>query len=129
MPRPVRPLALFWEERELKKSLNKLPEAQRLERLQELTDLVLMLAEAKHPTHDPRLQPWKPSAYHVRKVDSSKVKLYEYRCHYPMRIIVRWVDPTPEEPDGVVLLIVGTLNHDHERLKDVIARNRAALEE
>lgn len=128
MPRPVRQFALFWEEREFKKALNRLPEVERRERLQQLAELTRALAECTHPTHDPKLQPWKPTAYHVRKVDSAKIKLYEYRCAYPMRIIARWVDPGPEEPEGAVLLIVGTLSHDHERLKEVIFRNRSALE-
>ncbi len=129
MPRPVRELALFWEEREFRKALNKLPEAERRERLQQLVEFTQALGECTHPALDPNLQPWRPSAYHVRKVDSTKVKLYEYRCTYPMRIVARWIDPGPEEPDGVVLLIVGTLSHDHERLKEVIFRNRSDLDE
>jgi hypothetical protein len=44
-----------------------------------------------------------------------------------MRVIVRWIDPTPEEPVGVILLVAATLNHDHERLKEVIRRNRQDL--
>ena len=127
MPRPVREFALFWEEREFKKALKRLPEPEQQGWLQELVKLVEALASCNHPTHDPRLQPWRPSAYHVRKVDASRVRLYEYRCPYPMRVIVRWIDPTPEEPEGVVLLVAATLSHDHERLKEIIFRNREDL--
>jgi hypothetical protein len=127
MPRPVREFDLFWGDRDFKKSLQRLSEPDRLSRLLELTALVVDLAACNHPTHDPALQRWRPSAYHVRNVDSSQVKLFEYRCTYPMRVIARWIDPTPEEPEGVILLVAATLSHDHERLKEVIRRNRQDL--
>ncbi|HET9226986.1 MAG TPA: hypothetical protein VFR31_09985 [Thermoanaerobaculia bacterium] len=127
MPRPVREFDLFWGDRDFKRSLQRLSESDRQERLSELTELVRDLSDCRHPTHDPALQRWRPSAYHVRNVDSSQVKLFEYRCAYPMRVIVRWIDPTPEEPAGVVLLVAATLSHDHERLKEVIRRNRQDL--
>jgi len=55
------------------------------------------------------------------------LKLYEYRCTYPMRVIARWIDPTPEEPTGSILLVAATLSHDHERLQEVIRRKRQDL--
>lgn len=127
MPRPVREFDLFWGDRAFKKSLQKLREPERKARLEELTDLVSVLTVCSHPTLDPRLQRWKPSAYHVRSVDSAQVRLYEYRCVYPMRVIARWIDPTPAEPLGSVLLVAATLSHDHERLQEVIRKNRQDL--
>jgi hypothetical protein len=127
MPRPVRLFDLFWGDRDFKKTFKRLPKPDQEERLEELAALVRSLASCVHPTHDPALQRWRPSAYHVRNVDSSQIKLYEYRCAYPMRVIARWIDPTPEEPEGSILLVAATLSHDHERLKEVIRRSRQDL--
>lgn len=129
MPRPVRLFDLFWGDRDFKKAFKRLPEPNQKERLSELATLVSDLAACTHPTHDPALQRWKPSAYHVRSVDASKIKLYEYRCTFPMRVIARWIDPTHDEPEGAILLVAATLSHDHERLKEIIRRNRQDLEE
>ncbi len=127
MPRPVRQFDLFWGDREFKKAFKRLPESDQRERLAELVTLVQDLAACTHPTHDPSLQRWRPSAYHVRSVDPSRARLYEYRCTFPMRVIARWIDPTPEEPEGSILLVAATLSHDHERLKEIIRRNREDL--
>lgn len=92
---------------------------------EELRDLALALADCRHPTHDPALARWQPSAYHVPKL--SGAGLFEYRCRFPMRVIARWVGPSAAEPEGVVLLVAVTLSHDHRRLRDVLARNRSDL--
>ena len=44
-----------------------------------------------------------------------------------MRVIARWIDPTRDEPEGAILLEAATLSHDHERLKEIIRRNRQEL--
>jgi hypothetical protein len=103
-----------------------LPQSQQEERLRELAALATALGECSHPTHDQRLAPWRPSAYHVPKVPSH-VRLCEYRCTYPLRVIARWIEPSEEEPEGAVLLVAVTLSHDHDRLKEVIGRNRSDL--
>jgi len=126
MPRTVRYLELFWNDKDFKKALKSLPEPEKQKRLGELVDLTAALASATHATHDPSLAPWKPTAYHVRKVGPD-VKLYEYRCRYPMRVIARWIEPSEREPEGSILFIAATLSHDHERLKEVIFRSREGL--
>lgn len=90
--------------------------------------LAAALAECRHPTHDPSLAAWKPSAYHVPKVPPD-IRLCEYRCAYPLRVIVRWVEPFDGEPEGVVLLVAATLSHDHQRLKEILGNHRAGLRE
>jgi hypothetical protein len=126
MSRPVRPFKPLWFDHQFKKELRKLTEAKRNERLDELAALALTLAECRHPTHDLALQPWRPSAYQVPKIPP-EVRLYEYRCAFPLRVIVRWVEPTEREPEGTVLLVAATLSHDHERLKDILKNNRSEL--
>jgi len=44
-----------------------------------------------------------------------------------MRVIARWIEPSPEETEGVVLLVAVTLAHDHDRLKEIIGAQRADL--
>ncbi len=126
MPRSVRFFDLFWPDREFKKSLRNLGDEERNLRLQELAELAQALISCTHPTHDPALAKWRPSAYHVRRI-SAGIKLCEYRCRFPFRIIVRWIDPSDEDPEGAVLIVAATLNHDHERLADIIFRNRQDL--
>jgi hypothetical protein len=125
MARPVHVFEPLWFDRDFKKSLSSLPQDQQTERLEELRDLALALADCRHPTHDPALARWRPSAYHVPKL--SGAGLFEYRCRFPMRVIARWVGPSAAEPEGVVLLVAVTLSHDHRRLRDVLARNRSDL--
>lgn len=125
MARPVHVFEPLWFDRDFKKSLSSLPQDQQTERLEELRDLALALADCRHPTHDPALARWRPSAYHVPKL--SGAVLFEYRCRFPMRVIARWVGPSAAEPEGVVLLVAVTLSHDHRRLRDVLARNRSDL--
>ncbi|HVR95691.1 MAG TPA: hypothetical protein VMW27_03700 [Thermoanaerobaculia bacterium] len=84
------------------------------------------LSRCSHPTHDPLLASWRPSAYHIPKIPSS-VRLYEYRGAYPLRVIARWIEPSEEEPEGLVLLVAATLSHDHERLKEIIGNFRSDL--
>lgn len=126
MPRPVRFFDLFWSDRDFKKSLKSLPDEEREKRLQELAELVQALGSCNHPTHDPSLASWRPSAYHVRRV-SAGVKLYEYRCRHPFRVVARWVEPCNEDPEGAILMVAATLSHDHERLEGIIFRNREDL--
>jgi hypothetical protein len=42
-----------------------------------------------------------------------------------MRVIARWIEPGDRDPEGVILLVAVTLSHDHQRLKEIIERNRA----
>src|SRR5215510_7677545 len=116
MSRPVRPFEPLWFDHQFKKELRRLTEEQRDRRLDELAALASALAECRHPTLDPALQRWHPSPYHVPKIPP-EIRLYEYRCSFPLRVIVRWVEPTEAEPEGTVLLVAATLSHDHERLK------------
>jgi len=44
-----------------------------------------------------------------------------------MRVIVRWIEPSSEEPEGLVLLVAVTLAHDHDRLKEIIGAQRTSL--
>src|SRR5437016_3969398 len=111
MGRPVRLYEPLWFDHQFKKDLKKLPTLQQEQRLQEISRLATVLAECRHPTHDPSLAAWKPSAYHAPKIPS-EIRLCEYRCTYPLRVIVRWVEPNPDEPEGVVLLVTATLSHD-----------------
>lgn len=123
MPRTVRVSDLFWEEREFKKSFRALPEPEQKELLDELESLSKALETCRHPVTDPDLKPWKPSPYHVPKV---AIKLYEYRFRYPFRVIAGFLEPSRDDPEGVVLIIAATLSHDHDRL-NVILRNRHNL--
>ena len=125
MARPVSLFEPLWFDRDFKKSLSSLPEEQQTERLEELRDLALTLAACRHPTHDPALARWRPSAYHIPKL--SGVSLFEYRGRFPMRVIARWVDASESEPEGAVLLVAVTLSHDHRRLREILARNRSGL--
>jgi hypothetical protein len=125
MARPVYFFEPLWFDRDFKKSLSSLSEEQQTGRLEELRELALILAACRHPTHDPALSRWRPSAYHIPKL--SGLSLFEYRCRFPMRVIARWVDPSAGEPEGAVLLVAVTLSHDHRRLREVLARNRSDL--
>jgi hypothetical protein len=122
MARAVRVSELFWRERKLKKAFRDLSETEQGERLRELEQLSHALAECRHPVTDPDLQRWQPSPYKVG------IRLYEYRFRYPFRVIAGFLEPSEQEPDGVVLIVAATLTHDHKRLKDVIFRNRQDLE-
>jgi len=126
MPRPVRFFDLFWSDRDFRKTLKGLSEQDREQRLKELAELVEALAACTHPTHDPILAGWRPSAYHVRKM-TPDIKLFEYRCRQLFRVIARWIEPCEEDPEGAILMVAATLSHDHERLKEVIFRNREDL--
>jgi hypothetical protein len=126
MARPVRQFEPLWFDRTFKRELRRLPQSQQEERLHELAALAVALGECTHPTHDQRLASWRPSAYHVPRV-SSQIRLCEYRCAYPLRVIIRWIEPSEEEPEGVVLLVAATLSHDHDRLKEIISRHRSDL--
>ncbi|HYX25639.1 MAG TPA: hypothetical protein VFC23_15920 [Thermoanaerobaculia bacterium] len=128
MGRPVRVFEPLWFDHQFKKDLKRLSKPQQAQRLQEIKALSLALAESGHPTHDPGLAGWKPSAYHVPKVPAD-VRLYEYRCAYPLRVIACWVEPCEGEPEGAVLLVAATLSHDHQRLKEIIGSHRAGLKE
>jgi hypothetical protein len=124
MARTVRISDLFWSEREFRKSFRDLSPADQEERLGELEQLSQALATCRHPVTDPDLRPWQPSPYNVSKV---RISLYEYRFRYPFRVIAGFIDPSPQDPEGVVLIIAATLSHDHKRLKEVIFRNRQDL--
>lgn len=126
MARPVRQFEPLWFDNHFKRDFKKLPKPQQEKRLRELADLAQELANCKHPLLDPRLVPWRPSAYHVPKVPS-ETRLCEYRCAHPMRVIAQWIEPCAEDPEGAVLLIAVTLSHDHDRLKEIIGRNRSSL--
>lgn len=128
MGRPVRVYEPLWFDHQFKKDLRKLSKQQQEQRLQEIAGLVAALADCRHPTHDPGLAAWKPSAYHVPRV-APEIRLCEYRCTYPLRIIVRWVAPSEAQPEGVVLLVAATLSHDHQRLKEILGNYRTELGE
>ena len=128
MARPVRQFEPLWLDHQFKRDFKRLPKPQQEKRLQELADLASALSTCRHPTHDPSLARWRPSAYHVPKI-SSKIQLCEYRCDYPLRVIARWIEPSEEEPEGVVLLVAATLSHQHDRLKEIIGNHRADLQE
>jgi hypothetical protein len=128
MGRPVRFFKPLWFDHQFKKDLKKLPQPQQVKRLQELSALAAALANSGHPTHDPALAAWKPSAYHVPRIPAD-VLLFEYRCVYPLRVIARWVEPCEGEPEGAVLLVAATLSHDHQRLKEIIGSHRTDLRE
>jgi hypothetical protein len=125
MARTVRVSELFWSERELKKAFRGLSQTEQEERLGELEQLSHALAKCRHPVTDPDLQRWQPSPYNVPKVG---IRLYEYRFRYPFRVIAGILEPSEQDPEGVVLIVAATLTHDHKRLKDVIFRNRQTLE-
>lgn len=126
MPRPVRQFEPLWLDNHFKREFRRLPRPQQESRLQELADLATALGQCVHPTHDPNLAPWRPSAYHVPRVPPS-VRLFEYRCDYPLRVIARWIEPSEEDPEGAVLLVAATLSHDHQRLREIIGNYRADL--
>lgn len=126
MARPVRELQSLWFDHRFKRELARLSPAEQESRLKELADLSEELAACTHPTHDQRLARWRPSAYHVPKVPTDK-RLCEYRCAFPMRVIARWIEASEEDPEGAILLVAVTLSHDHERLKEIISKNRSDL--
>ena len=111
MPRPVYYFIPTWEDQRYTKALKKLNPQQQEECLQELNDLINDLANCKHPKADPILKRWKPGPY-KRVIRVSDI--YEYRCGQTMRVIARFIDPAPE---GEVLLLAVTLNHEHKRMK------------
>ncbi|HKI05769.1 MAG TPA: hypothetical protein VKK31_27560 [Thermoanaerobaculia bacterium] len=126
MSRPVRQFEPLWFDHHFRKDFKKLPKPQQSERLAELARLATDLSQCSHPTHDPRLAAWKPSAYHVPKIPPG-VTLFEYRGKYPLRVIARWIEPSEVDSEGAVLLVAVTLSHDHKRLKEVIGDHRARL--
>jgi hypothetical protein len=126
MARPVRQFEPTWFDRQFRKDLKELPAAERDRRIAELAELARDLSECRHPTHDPCLTRWRPSAYHVPKVPAG-IKLYEYRGKYPLRVIARWLDPSDDEPTGLILLVAVTLSHDDQRLKQLVAAHRSDL--
>jgi hypothetical protein len=126
MARPVRLFGPLWFDNHFKRELRRLPRPEQESRLQEIADLTHELASCRHPTLDPRLARWRPSAYRVPKIPSEK-RLCEYRCSFPMRVIARWIEPSTEDPEGAVLLVAVTLSHDHERLKEIITKSRSEL--
>jgi hypothetical protein len=114
-----------WLDRRFRKDYERLAASEKQRRQAEMEALFAALAACRHPTSDPGLQRWQPGPYRI----SSLSDLYEYRCRYPLRIIVRWIAPNEREPVGVVLLVAATLAHDHERIKLLIERSRQEIEE
>jgi len=121
MARPVHFFEPTWFDRDFRKQFQSLPVREQEERLGELDQLSRALSSCRHPASDPALATWRPTSYHVHKVEG----LFEYRCKFPMRVIARWIDPSETDAEGVVLLVAVTLSHDHRRLKEIIERNRA----
>lgn len=121
----IRPFEPTWLDRKFRKDFERLVASEKQRRQAELDSLFTALSACRHPTSDPGLQRWQPGPYRV----SGLSDLYEYRCRYPLRIIVRWIAPSEREPEGVVLLVAITLAHDHERVKLLIERSRREIEE
>jgi len=126
MGRPVRQFEPLWFDSHFQKDFKKLPKPQQDQRRRELAELATDLGQCNHPTHDPSLAVWKPSAYHVPKIPPS-VTLFEYRGKYPLRVIARWIEPSEADPEGAILLVAVTLSHDHKRLKEIIGKHRTGL--
>jgi len=124
MPRQIRSFDPTWKDRAFRKTFEKLSAAERTRQADEITALIELLGRARHPTLDPALQSWRPSAYRVPGVAG----LFEYRGRNLLRIIAQWREPTAEEPEGLVLLIAITLDHDHDRLRRLIESNRRDLD-
>ncbi len=113
-----------WLDRKFRKDFDRLAANEKQRWQAELEALFEALVTCRHPTSDPQLQKWQPSPYRI----SGLSDLYEYRCRFPLRIIVRWFASSEREPTGVVLLIAATLAHDHDRLKLLIERSREEIE-
>lgn len=121
MARPVHVYEELWN-RELRSGLRGLNKPDLDQRLEEIATLTRLLSECTHPTLCPTLAAWRPTAYKVSGVPG----LSEYRGQYPLRVIARWIGPLKRE-QGLVLLIAPTFSHDHRRLREIIARHRAAI--
>jgi len=121
--RPVVPFERLWLDREFKKALRALPQSEQEAKLQEIESLIRALAVCRHPVTDPFLARWRPSPYHIGGLTG----LHEYRCKYALRIIVRWIEPSSQDPAGLVLMVAATLTHDHTRLREIIARNKGEI--
>ncbi|MBW8874415.1 MAG: hypothetical protein JF614_05590 [Acidobacteria bacterium] len=99
---------------------------ERDERANQVASLVKVLQVCAHPVTDPRLQPWRPSAYRgVIQVKGGY--LVEYRFPGIMRVIACCFDGSADEYQGLVLLLTITLDHDHERMKKLIRQSSADI--
>jgi hypothetical protein len=121
----IRTFEPTWLDRRFRKDYERLSASEKQRRQVEMEALFAALAGCRHPTSDPDLQRWQPGPYRI----SGLSDLYEYRCRYPLRIIVRWITPSEQVPAGAVLLVAATLAHDHERIKLLIERSRQEIEE
>ena len=52
-------------------------------------------------------------------------ELFECR-HYP-GVVAMCTDALEDEPEGIVLLVALTLNHDHKRLLEIVKSHREGL--
>jgi len=120
LSRNVYPYEPTWLDKEFKKSFEKLDKKAKARAEQELGDLLSALKECRHPTMDPALAPWKPSAYSGLGIDG----LYEYRLGKRGRVIARCIDP---RPTGDVLLVSATIAHDHARMTRLIQTHKAGI--
>jgi hypothetical protein len=129
VPRLVRVFEPTWQDRYFRKTVAKLALPEREERAQQVADLVKTLQICAHPVTDPRLQPWRPSAYRgVAQIQGGY--LVEYRFPGVMRVIACCFEGSVESTlQGLVLLLTITLDHDHERMKRLIRQSSREIAE
>jgi hypothetical protein len=117
-----------WLDRSFKKALQKAPPRERERRERDLGDLLIALQGCFHPTLDPSLQRWRPTAYKgVARIEG--FQFVEYRLPRLMRVVACYSEV--ENPDRIarIILLTATLTHDHERMKRLIRKHRGGLQE
>ncbi|HEV7670470.1 MAG TPA: hypothetical protein VGS22_18280 [Thermoanaerobaculia bacterium] len=115
-----------WGDRQFKKSFARLsPDRQELF-LKNLLDLQSALESASHPATDPHLRQAFRAKSYSGVVQLKGAALLEYSLDNLSRVIAKY--PAREGGDDILLVVV-TLDHDHERLKRLIKANRSEINE
>jgi len=118
-----------WLDRSFKKALKKTPARERKQRLEDLGDLLEALQSCSHPTLDPTLQRWRPTAYRG-VVEIEGVRFVEYRLPRLVRVIACYSEEeNPEDAVTRIILLTATLTHDHERMQRLIRQHRSGIQE
>lgn len=118
-----------WLDRSFNKALKKTPTREREKRVQDLGDLLEALQSCTHPTLDPSLQRWRPTAYRG-VVEVEGIQFVEYRLPRLMRVIACYSEEeNPGDAVTRIILLTATLTHDHERMKRLIRQHRSDIQE
>ena len=115
-----------WSDRQFKKSFARLSPDRQERFLEKLLALQLALESAPHPATDPNLRQSFRAKSYSGVVQLKGAALIEYSLDNLSRVIAKY--PAREGSDDILLIVV-TLDHDHEHLKRLIKGNRAEINE